>query len=231
MNGQEFESEGDPRLSAAPAAREIDFIRRHTRVQSVPAVPEVRLHVAIDLVEFWKIVGDQFGTNTVPFWAFPWPGGQALARYLLDHPEVVRGHAVLDFAAGSGLVGIAAARAGAASVIPTEIDRLAQVAVGLNAGENGVILADLRGDVLDQTIEVDVVLAGDVFYERKMSERVLAFLEREARRGARVLVGDPGRPFVRTERWPQLAAYDIVVPPGLEDREVKRTAVLQLARE
>jgi predicted nicotinamide N-methyase len=164
-----------------------------------------------------------------PFWAFPWAGGQALARYLLDRPAIVRGRTVLDLAAGSGLVALAAARAGAVAVTPTETDQLAMAAIGLNSAANGIQLTPGLGDVLDGGAPVtEVVLAGDVFYERALAGRLLGFLDRAHAAGAVVLVGDPGRAYLPRDRFDQVATYQVPVPRTLEDADIKPTAVWQL---
>jgi len=204
------------------------FVRAHTRLLRPPQVPELRLHLAEDAFGLWKRTEEEVGHPGVPppYWAFAWPGGQALARYLLDNPALVRGRSVFDLGSGSGLVAIAAAQAGAASVTASEVDVFALAAIGLNAGVNGVSIACALGDAVDgDGIEVDLVLAGDLFYERPMAERVMLFLERAQARGSDVLVGDPGREYLPRPRFVPLATYEVAVPPGLEDRDVKVTNV------
>ena len=175
-----------------------------------------------------------------PFWAFPWAGGQGLARYLLDQPDCVRGRVVLDLASGSGLVAIAAAVAGAASVTPSDPDPLAVAAITLNAGVNRVRLEPTVGDLLGAPepgepgqkagapVRADVVLAGDAFYDRDMAARLLPFLERASQAGAMVLVGDPGRAYLPRERFTRIAAYDVPVERVIEDADVKPTTVWRL---
>ena len=163
-----------------------------------------------------------------PFWAFPWAGGQALARYLLDHPETVRGRTVLDLAAGSGLVGIAAALAGAATVAANEIDRHAEAAIALNARLNDVKLDVLAGDLLDGDAGTEVVLAGDVFYSREMADRMIGYLDRARAAGAVVLVGDPGRAYLPRQRLIHVVEYEVPVVRALEDAAVKRVTVWRL---
>jgi predicted nicotinamide N-methyase len=172
-----------------------------------------------------------------PFWAFPWAGGQALARYLLDQPDSVRGQVVLDLASGSGLVAIAAAMAGAASVTPSDTDPLAVAAITLNAGVNRVRLEPTAGDLLGAPgpgqpagapVRADVVLAGDAFYDRELAARLLPFLERASQAGALVLVGDPGRAYLPRERFTRVAAYDVPVERVIEDADVKPTTVWRL---
>jgi predicted nicotinamide N-methyase len=160
-----------------------------------------------------------------PFWAFAWAGGQALARYLLDRPELVRGRRVLDFASGSGLVAIAAALAGAAEVEASEIDEFAQTAIALNAEANGVHVAVRAGDLVGRDDGWDVALAGDVSYERDMAGAVTDWLHGLARRGATVLIGDPGRAYLARDRLEKLASYAVPVTRELEDSEIKNSGV------
>jgi predicted nicotinamide N-methyase len=209
------------------------FIRAHTRAAAVPYVPEVSLHQAGEAIELWQAMEGTAGDQLPPpFWAFAWLGGQALARYLLDHPEVVAGRAVLDLAAGSGLVAIAAALAGAAEVTANEIDEYAVTAIALNAEANRVAVRVVPGDLLDghlpAGVRADVVLAGDVFYRKPMADRVLPFLARARRRGAEVLVGDPGRAYLPRERLLPVAGYDVPAAADLEDADVKRVDILRL---
>ncbi|MEU6074301.1 50S ribosomal protein L11 methyltransferase [Micromonospora sp. NPDC047074] len=206
------------------------FVRLHASLTPVAFVPEVRLHQADDAIGLWELTEGEFrSAQPPPFWAFAWAGGQALARYVTDHPELVAGRRVLDLAAGSGLVAIAAARAGAAAVRAVEIDELAVAAVAVNAEANGVRVDAELGDILDgDAAGAEVVLAGDVFYSEAMTNRVLRFLLRAARSGARVLVGDPGRAFLPRDRFDELASYDVPVPETLESVRVKRTTVWQL---
>jgi predicted nicotinamide N-methyase len=164
----------------------------------------------------------------LPYWAFAWAGGQALARYVLDHPETVRGKRVLDLASGSGLVAIAAARAGAAHAIANDIDAFAAAAIAANAEANDVPIEALLEDVLDDVADADVILAADFCYERPFAERALAFLTRAQARGTTVLVGDPGRRYFPRERFEPLAAYDVPVPRELEEAEVLSTTIWRL---
>jgi predicted nicotinamide N-methyase len=205
------------------------FVGRHTAVRPVPYVPEVRLHQADDAIALWETLEEIAGAQLPPpFWAFAWAGGQALARYVLDHPETVAGRTVLDLASGSGLVAIAAAAAGAAAVRANEIDPYALVAIDLNAHANGARLDAVAGDLLDGDPDADVVLAGDVFYRKPMADRVLPFLLRARERGSLVLVGDPGRAYLPRDGFTAVAAYDLPVVASLEDAAVKRTTVWRL---
>ena len=208
-----------------------DFVRAHTRLTPALFVPEVRLHLADEAIPLWERTEQERGDQQPPpFWAFAWAGGQALARYVLDHPDTVRGRTVFDLAAGSGLVAIAAARAGAAAVTANEIDRYAVAAIAINAAANGVMIATVLGDALDGPTpgDADVVLAGDVFYSRPMAERVLPFLRRARARGARVLVGDPGRAYLPHDAFQAVADYSVPVPFDLESTQVKATTVWTL---
>ncbi|WP_432824334.1 class I SAM-dependent methyltransferase [Dactylosporangium sp. CA-092794] len=203
-----------------------DFVLANTRLSAVPLTPEVHLRLAEEAIELWERTESDHGAQLAPpFWAFAWAGGQALARYVLDHPAVLAGRGVLDLAAGSGLVAIAAMKAGAARVTAVEIDPLAVAAIGVNAEANGVAVTALLADVLEQEPGEDVVLAGDVFYSREMTRRMLGYLRRAAAAGATVLVGDPGRAYLPKEHLTLLAEYDVPVPATLEDTPVKRTTV------
>jgi predicted nicotinamide N-methyase len=204
----------------------VDLIRAHTRLQAVPFVPELRIHVASDVIALWQETAEvEDAAPAPPFWAFPWAGGQAVARYLLDHPETVAGRRVLDLASGSGLVAIAAARAGAVSVLANEIDPYADAAIAANAEANGVNVVRRLGDMLAETPDADVVLAGDVFYSREMAARMLAFMRRAANAGAEVIVGDPGRAYAPHEAIDVLAQYQTPVIRDLEDADYKLVTV------
>ncbi|MEA2757608.1 MAG: hypothetical protein QOH65_221 [Methylobacteriaceae bacterium] len=203
------------------------FIRAHTRLLAVPHAPEIRLYLAEEATQLWQKTEDELGEMGLPppFWAFAWAGGQALARYILDRPEIARGKRVLDFASGSGLVAIAAALAGAAPVEASEIDEFALAAIELNAEANGVAVSWRAGDIVGKDDGWSLVLAGDVSYERDMAERVTGWLASLAARGARVLIGDPGRTYLARERLEAVAEYRIPVTRALEDVEIKRTQV------
>ncbi len=206
------------------------FIRANTQLLSPPHTPEIRLHLATELVPIWQKTEEELAAIGVPppFWAFAWAGGQALARYLLDHGDSVRGRRVLDFASGSGLSAIAAAKAGARHVLATEIDPFAIAAIALNAAANGVAVASTLEDVIGRDDGWDTVLAGDVCYEREMSARVFAWLRQLAARGALVLMGDPGRNYLPSSNLVEIAVYDVQTTRELEDREVRRTQVWQI---
>ena len=203
------------------------FIRANTRLNAVPHAPEIKLYLADDVTEIWQKTEDDLEKIGLPppFWAFAWAGGQALARYVLDHSDLVRGKNVLDVAAGSGLVGIAAAMAGAAHVEANEIDDFALSAIAINAGVNEVAVTPRAGDIVGRDEGWDVVLAGDVSYERDMAARMTAWLASLAVRGATVLIGDPGRTYLARERLESIAEYRVPVVNSLEDTEIKRTSV------
>ncbi len=211
------------------------FVRANTRLKPVPHVPEIMLHVADEAVPIWRKTEDELDAMGLPppYWAFAWAGGQALARYVLDQPEIVSGKRVLDLASGSGLVAIAAARAGAAPVIAVDIDAFTEAAISLNTEANDVyveiIVRDLLDDLAPPTPRYDMILVGDLFYERDTAARALAFLERHAAIGTLVLIGDPGRAYLPKDRLTWLAEYSVPVTRDLEDHDIKRTAVWLLS--
>ncbi len=208
------------------------FIRQHTRWLGVPHAPEISLQLADEATELWQKIEDELGETGLPppFWAFAWAGGQALARYVLDHAGMVAGKRVLDVAAGSGLVAIAAAKAGATSVIANEIDDFALAAIGLNAAGNRVAVAVQAGDLCGRDDGWDVVLAGDISYERDMAARLTDWLGNLAARGAQVFIGDPGRAYLARERLECVAEYCIPVTRSLEDADFKPTGVWRFRR-
>ncbi|KQZ27100.1 methyltransferase [Caulobacter sp. Root1472] len=207
------------------------FILENTRLQAPPHTPELQLHLADEITPIWTLTEEALAEIGLPppFWAFAWAGGQALARYVLDHPEVVAGKRVIDFASGSGLVAIAAMKAGAASVLAADIDVFCEAAIGLNAAANGVEVAFTEVDLLDAPPPpADVLLAGDICYERPMAEAVMAWLGLGRAAGATVLVGDPGRTYFPKEGLVKLAEYQVPTTRELEDMAVKRTSVWTL---
>jgi predicted nicotinamide N-methyase len=216
--------------SADQLARWRDFVRRQTSPAPVALVPEISLYQATELTPLWHATSAQLERyDASPFWAFPWAGGQALARHLLDHPELVRGRRVLDFATGSGLVGIAALKAGAASVDSTDLAPFCEVVVPMNASLNGVALTPRMVDLLGLPLDgVDVVLAGDVFYERPMAEASLAWFRLLAAAGVTVLVGDPGRLYSPRQGVADRACFEVPVSLEIEERSPMRTWVLQI---
>ena len=203
------------------------FIRAQTRLLPVPLVPVIRLHLADEAVDLWQSTEEELGQIGLPppFWAFAWAGGQALARYVVDHPATVAGRRVLDVASGSGLVAIAAVMAGAASVEAADIDAFAAEAMALNDAANAVALRVRCEDLIGHDEGWDVVLTGDIFYERDIAARMTDWLSALQRRGATVLIGDPGRSYLPAERLEELARYEVPVTRALEDAEIKRTRV------
>jgi predicted nicotinamide N-methyase len=204
-----------------------DFIRTHTRILPVPHAPEISLYLADEATELWQKTEDDLGEIGLPppFWAFAWAGGQALARYILDNPEIVAGKVTLDFASGSGLVAIAAAKAGASVVEACDIDEFSAEAIAINAEANGVDVNIFCGNLIGMDRGWDVVLAGDVSYERDMAARVTDWLDRLRQRGTTVLIGDPGRSYLAKDRLESVATYRVPVTRTLEDSDVKQTSV------
>ena len=203
------------------------FIHANTTFTSPPHVPEIGLRLADEAHELWHRTEEELAEIGLPppFWAFAWAGGQGLARYLLDNLDTVRGKRVLDFATGSGLVAIAAAKAGAAEVVAADIDPFCAAAVRLNAAANGASVAFEARDLVDEDIDFDALLAGDVFYDRAFAARLLPWFGRLSATGTTILVGDPGRSYLPRERLTKLAEYQVPVTRALEDAEVKRTTV------
>ncbi len=204
------------------------FIRANTKALTPPLVPEIVLLLAEESLPIWQKTEDELGQMNVPppYWAFAWAGGQALARLILDRPELVSDKRVLDLGSGCGLSAIAAMRAGARCVLAADVDRMALAAIGLNAAANGVAVATTGDDLLHGTQgDADVILVGDLFYERALADRVLAFVERAAASGALVLTGDPQRNYFPKGRFEAVAEYHVPVTRDLEDAEFKKTAV------
>ena len=207
------------------------FIRANTRVLAPPLVPEIRLHLAEESVPIWQKTEEELGLMNVPppYWAFAWAGGQALARYVLDHPGLFDGRSVLDLGSGSGLTAIAARMAGAKSVLANDIDALSLEAVRLNAAFNGIVVETSQADLLAAPpAPFDVILAGDLFYERQLADTVTVFIERAASNGALVLIGDPQRNYFPKGRFTLAAEYRVAVTRELEDALIKKTAVWRL---
>ena len=224
-----------------PSPSPLDIIRAGTRLGPVPLVPEISLYQAAEPMGLWErteLAAGQTGLDP-PFWAFAWAGGQALARYLLDHPGAVAGRRVIDVASGSGLVAIAAARAGAASVTAYDIDPLAVAVITLNAAANGVTVRAVCADILDSGVPdsgglpapgATLILAADAFYQRDLASRVMRFAERGRARGAAVLAGDFGRAYLPRGRLVGLATYDVPGLGAVEDSDIKRTTIWTLAQ-
>jgi predicted nicotinamide N-methyase len=208
-----------------------DFIAANTRLQAVPHAPEISLWLADEITPLWRLTEEELGAMGLPppFWAFAWAGGQALARWLLDHPAAVAGKRVIDLATGSGLVAVAVMKAGAASVLAADIDPFCAAAVAANARSNGVEIAFTDANLLDAPPPpVDLICAGDVFYEKPMAEAVLAWLTQAQANGTRVIVGDPGRTYFPKSGLTLLAEYTVPTTRELEDQEVKRSRIWSL---
>ena len=208
------------------------FILDNTRPQRPPHTPELTLRLADEITPIWKMTEEALSEIGLPppFWAFAWAGGQALARYVLDNPAVVAGRGVIDFASGSGIVAIAAAKAGAARVLAADIDPFCAAALAVNAEANGVACGFTDADLLDAPPPAwaEVILAGDICYEKPLAERVMAWLAAARAAGATVLIGDPGRSYFPREGLVKLAQYEVPTTRELEDMEVKKTAVWTL---
>ena len=207
------------------------FVLRHTKLQAVPGLAPIRLHLGDDVLALWRAtqVALDDPEAPLPYWAFAWGGGMAIARYLREHPEVVAGRRVVDLASGSGLVAIAAMRAGASEATAIDIDPFAVAAIELNARDEGRRVTAVRRDVLDdEPLDTDVVLAGDCWYEARLAARVLPWLRRAADRGIEVLTGDPGRRHLPEAELVKVASYDVRTTTELEDLDLKRGTVYRL---
>jgi predicted nicotinamide N-methyase len=213
-------------LPRDPAA----FIRANTAVEAPRLVPEIALHLASEITPIWEATEASLERAGLPppYWAFAWAGGQALARYLLDHPDQVRGRTVLDFGAGSGLVAIAAAKAGAAHVAAADIDHFAAAAIGLNAALNDATIELVTDDIIGRTDGFDAVLVGDMCYERPLADRVEAWLRALAARGVDVLIGDPGRTYFPKSGVERIARYSVVTTREIEDTDLRMTGVWRI---
>ena len=206
------------------------FIRAVTRLAPVPLAPEIRLYLAAEPIGLWQRTEQELGRTGLPppYWAFAWAGGQALSRYLLDHPDVVAGRRVIDMASGSGLVAIAAARAGAAAVTAYDVDPLAMAAIAMNAAANEVSVAGIRADILKESAAfpaADLVLVADAFYQRELAASVMGFLDRAQASGADVLAADLGRAYLPRKRLTALAAYHVPGLAAVEDHDVRTTTI------
>jgi predicted nicotinamide N-methyase len=217
-----------------PLSHRRALVAHHTRLQAVPGIPGIRLHLADEVAPVWQATEAALGPGVagapIPYWAFAWAGGLALARYLQEHPHEVAGRRALDLATGSGLVAIVAALAGASVVTAADIDPFAEAAVGLNARANGARIAFVGRDLLDEEPpNVDVLLAADTWYEGPLAERVMPWLRAAQARGTRVLVGDPGRRYLPAARLVPLASYEVQTTTRLEDRATVTARVFTLA--
>jgi predicted nicotinamide N-methyase len=208
------------------------FILQNTTLLPVPLTPEIHLHLAHEAVPLWQKTEEELGEIGLPppFWAFAWAGGQALARYVLDNPETVKNQHVLDLASGSGLVAIAAMKAGATDVLAADIDNFAVSAIAVNAKANAVTITTTSTDLLQSPPpNIDIILVGDLFYEKSTAERVFAWLTKAKAEGIHILIGDPGRSYLPKDKLIKLAEYNVPVTRDLEDADIKRTAVWSLA--
>jgi predicted nicotinamide N-methyase len=207
-----------------------DFIRDNSELLAPPLVPELRLHLASEVIPLWRKTEEELAEIGMPppYWAFAWAGGQALARYILDHAQIARAKRVLDFGAGSGLVGLAAAKAGAAHVIAADIDPFAIAAATLNARANGLAIETTNRDMIDSGDAFDLILVGDMCYERPLAERLMNWLKGSH---ADVLLGDPRRSYFPKSGLTRLATYHVPTTRELEDREIRETGVWRLDRD
>jgi predicted nicotinamide N-methyase len=207
-----------------------EFIRNNTLLIPPPLVPEVRLHLATEVVPLWRLTEEELEAQGIPppYWAFAWAGGQALARFILDNPDIVRGRVVLDLGSGSGLVSIAAMKGGAVRVLSADIDKFATAAVALNAKANGVEVDITSEDVIGQARDWNTILVGDLCYERSLAERVLTWLRERVAAEVTVLIGDPGRSYFPKDGVEKLATYNVKTTRELEDREIRETSVYRL---
>jgi predicted nicotinamide N-methyase len=209
------------------------FVLRHTRLRPVAGIDGIRLHLADEVLPLWHATQVQTDDPDapLPYWAFAWGGGLAIARYLEEHHEVVAGRRVFDLGSGSGLCAIAVSRAGAGAVTAADIDPFAIAAIRLNVRANKCRVASVGRDVLDEEPpEADVIVAGDTWYEDRLAERVLPWLRRARDRGIDVLVGDPGRRYLPTEDLTELACYEVRTTTELEDLALKQGRVYTLGR-
>lgn len=209
------------------------FVTRHTALRPVAGLEPMRLHLTEDVLSLWRATQVELGEPDapLPFWAFAWAGGMALVRYLREHPEVVRGRRVLDFASGSGLCAIEAMRLGAEQATAVDIDRFSIAAIELNARANGVRIHALRRDLLDREPpeDVEVLLAADCWYEANLAKRVLPWLRRCAAAGIEVLIGDPARHYLPADALEEIGRYDVRTTTELEDLDQKTGFVYRLA--
>lgn len=207
------------------------FILENTALTAPPHVPEISLHLADEAHGLWQRTEEELGAIGLepPFWAFAWAGGQGLARYVLDNPSLVAGKRILDFASGSGLVAIAAAMAGAGEVAAVDVDPVAAEAMKLNAAANEVACGICIADIVGEAVNCEVLLAGDVFYDRAFAARLIPWFDALAAGGVVVVVGDPGRSYLPCDRLQALATYRVPVTRALEDGEVKQTTVWRFA--
>ncbi len=214
-----------------PTTNPAEFIKSHTALHEPPLVPELRLHLATEADALWRMGEEELEATGLPapFWAFAWAGGQALARHILDTPDIVSGKRVLDFGSGSGLVGLAAMRAGAKSALAADIDPFACDAARLNADANGLTLSATDKDLVGKDGPWNVILVGDMCYEQPLAGKVEAWLQTQASKGVEVLIGDPGRTYLPKDRLQKLVSYAVKTSRELEDTDVRNTSVWQFS--
>ncbi len=207
------------------------FVQENTTLSNPPLVPEIKLYLAEESLPIWQKTLDELSDDNVPppYWAFAWAGGQALARFVLDHADIVTNKSVLDLGSGSGLTALAARKVGAARVLAADIDQISCAATELNARANGLEIETTTEDVLANASPAsDVLLLGDLFYERPLAQRVMNFLNNAQVAGTNIFVGDPQRTYFPRDRFKKIAAYQVPVSRELEDCEVKETVVWTL---
>lgn len=216
--------------SDPPSSKEDSFIRANTAIGTPSLVPEIKLHLASEVTPLWHATEATLEKSQLPppYWAFAWPGGQALARHLLDHPVMISGKSVLDIGAGSGLVAIAAKKAGAARVTAAEIDAFAIAAICLNATLNDVVIETESRDLIGGARRWDTILVGDMCYERPLAERLTHWLRALSADGGTVLLGDPGRAYLPKDGLSAIARYSVPTSLDLEDRTLRETVIWQL---
>ena len=214
-----------------PVDNPADFIQTHTNLHEPPLVPEIRLHLATESDALWQMSEEELAAIGLPapFWAFAWAGGQALARYILDYPALARGKRVLDFGSGSGIVGLAALKAGAAHVLAADIDPFAAAAATLNATANEVCLTATTDDLIGQEGDWDMIFVGDMCYEQPLAGTIESWLSGRHAQGTSVLIGDPGRTYLPKARLEKLTSYAVKTARALEDTDVRNTSVWQFS--
>jgi len=208
-----------------------DFIRANTALGTAPLVPEITLYLAAEVTPLWQMAEEQFRQTGMPppYWAFAWPGGQGLARYILDHPQIVRGKRVLDFAAGCGIAAIAAMKMGAKQVMAVDIDPVAETAAQMNADINGVAVETCQIIDMNKAFkDADMIFAGDVCYQQAMSASIVRWLRLCAEKGADILLADPGRAYVPEDGLKEIIRYEVQTSRDLEDRDTRVVTIWKM---
>lgn len=215
-------------MSAEPAFDPVVFIETETLPIAPSIIPELILHLATEVTPLWQLTEERMKQTELPppFWAFAWPGGQGVARYILDHPDTVRGKRVMDFAAGSGIGALAALRAGAENVVAVDIDPLALHAIHLNAALNNLSVSTTGFiDMKKPPKNIDLIIAGDVCYQEAMAARMMRWLWLSVAEGIRVIIGDPGRAYVPKSGLTKLATYTVPTSRDLENDDRRTVRV------